>query len=154
MLKLVNPIHDNLSLAYHNNELDYTKITDWNSVYKYCNNIMDNKKILILNDISKNIKRLKLSNDIIIFNKQQLNYIIKNGSYNNEAYLLYDDKFKHVNKQGTTLLIKETIFTNKHNNNFIVFFAISQYTSLVSGFSPYFGMMFNDLSIIYKVFTK
>lgn len=152
MLKLVNPIHDNLSLAYRGNELDYTKITDWNSVYEYCNNIISNEKILILNDISRNIKRLKLSNDITILDKQQLNYIIKNGAYNEEPYLLYDDKFNYVNKHGTTLLIKETIFTNKRDSNVIAFFAISQYTSLVTGFSPYFGMLLNDLNTIHKLF--
>lgn len=152
MLKLVNPIYDNLSLAYHNNELDYTKITDWDGVYKYCNKVISNEKVLILNDISRNIKRLKLSNDITILDKQQLNYIIKNGAYNNESYLLYDDKFKHVNNHGANLLIKETIFTNKHDNNVIAFFAVSQYTSLTTGFSPYFGMLLNDLNTIHKLF--
>lgn len=152
MLKLVNPIYDNLSLAYHENELDYTKIRDWSSVYEYCNNVFSDKNILILNDISINIKRLTLSNDITIFDKQQLNYIIKNGAYNNAPYLLYDDKFNYVNKHGTTLLIKETIFTNNRNSNVIAFFAASQYNSLVTGFSPYFGMLLNDLSIIHKLF--
>lgn len=152
MLKLVNPIHDNLSLAYHGNELDYTKITDWGSVYKYCNNSIDDKKILILNDIDRNIKRITLSNDITIFNKQQLNSIINKGAYNKEPYLLYDDKFNHVNKYDTSLLIKETIFTNKHDNNVIAFFAVSQYASLTTGFSPYFGMLLNDLNTIHKLF--
>lgn len=152
MLKLVNPIHDNLSLAYRGNELDYTKISDWNSVYEYCNNIIDNKKILILNDINRNIKRLKLSNDITIIDKQQLNHIINNGAYNKEPYLLYDDKFNYVNKHGTSLLFKETIFTNKRDSNVIAFFAISQYTSLVTGFSPYFGIMFSELKVIHKLF--
>lgn len=152
MLKLVNPIHDNLSLAYRGNELDYTKITDWNSVYEYCNNIISNEKILILNDISRNIKRLKLSNGITILDKQQLNYVINNGAYNNEDYLLYDDKFNYVNKHGTSLLIKETIFTNKQDSNVIAFFAISQYNSLVTGFSPYFGVLLNELNTIHKLF--
>lgn len=152
MLKLVNPIHDNLSMAYHGNELDYTKISDWGSIYEYCNNVFSDKNIMILNDININIKRLKLSNDITILDKQQLNYIIKNGAYNNAPYLLYDDKFNYVNKHGTTLLIKETIFTNNRDSNVIAFFAASQYNSLVTGFSPYFGMLLNDLSIIHKLF--
>lgn len=152
MLKLVNPIYDNLSLAYHNNELDYTKIRDWSSVYEYCANVFNDKNMLILNDIDINIKRLTLSNDIIIFDRQQLNYIIKKGAYNNEPYLLYDDKFNHVNKHGTTLLIKETIFTNKRNSNVIAFFAVSQYTSLVTGFSPYFGVVLSELKVIHKLF--
>lgn len=152
MLKLVNSIHDNLSLAYRGNELDYTKISDWGNVYEYCNNVFSDKNIFILNDISINIKWLKLSNDITILDKQQLDYIIKNGSYNKEPYLLHDDKFSHVNNYGTTLLIKETIFTNKRNSNVIAFFAVSQYTSLITGFSPYFGILLNDLSIIHKLF--
>lgn len=152
MLKLVNPIHDNLSLAYRGNELDYTKIRDWYSVYEYCTSVFNDKNIMILNDISRNIKRLKLSNDITILDKQQLNYIIKNGAYNEEPYLLYDDKFNYVNKHGTTLLIKETIFTNKRDSNVIAFFAISQYTSLIAGYSPYFGMLLNDLSTIHELF--
>lgn len=152
MLKLVNSIHDNLSLAYRGNELDYTKIRDWGSIYEYYNNIFSDKNIMILNDIDINIKRLKLSNDITILDKQQLNYIIKNGAYNEEPYLLYDDKFNYVNKHGTTLLIKETIFTNKRDSVVIAFFAISQYNSLVTGFSPYFGVLLNELNTIHKLF--
>lgn len=152
MLKLVNPIYDNLSLAYRGNELDYTKIRDWGSIYEYCNNVFSDKHIMILNDIMINIKRLTLSNDITIFDKQQLTYVINNGAYNKEAYLLYDDKFNYVNKHSTSLLIKETIFTNKRDSNVIAFFAISQYNSLVTGFSPYFGVLLNELNTIHKLF--
>lgn len=146
---LDNPIKENLSLAYKGYNFNASKLKDWLTVYNTLKRSTDHNQQSVLDKINENIEKGIKSKNIKLMEATQLTKVVKTGQLNSESYELERDYSSPIIVGDCKAMLKHTIYKSAKSDKRIGVYALSWSASLITGFSPYFGIIINDQFKIY-----
>lgn len=147
--ELYNPIKENLSLAYKGYEFNTSKLQDWLTMYSTLKQSTDHNQQSVLDRLNENIMKGIESKKIQIMETKQLIKVVKTGQFKGEPYELEKDYASPIIVGDCQAMLKCTIYRSTKSNKRIGVYALSWFTSLTMGFSPYFSILINNQFKIY-----
>ena len=144
MIKLTNQIKDNLSLAYIGYNFNKDKLQDWAAVYRTLTQVADPNQQQLLNKLNQKINDDINSKKIDLMKTTQLVKVVNTGQFNGESYELNKDYSSLITWKDCRAMLKQTLFKSIDSDGQIGIYALIWSSSLVVGYSAYFGIVIND----------